>query len=773
MTTDPPSAPAAPSVLTINLAGLHAPVDIHRDTWGIPHVRARNAHDAFFAQGYAHAEDRLWQMDAARQRMQGRWSEWVGPSGVAADTLARRLGVVAACERDFAALQPASRAMLEAYAAGVNAWLARGGPLPPEYGHVDGQPEPWLPWHCIAALRQRGYLMGSLWFKLWRAVALKHVAPDQLSKLRYDDGGADRLCLPAGSDSARWVAGLHDLAPAMAAVAELAGADATGGGSNNWALSPARTASGRPLLAGDPHRAFELPGMYAQGHLACDEFDAIGLTVPGVPGFQHFAHNGHVAWCVTHAFADIHDLFVERLRVDGDTPGGRCEYQTQGQWLPAQRRRETLTVRGAKPVDIDIIETHHGPVIAGDAERGSALVLRSVQFIDTDLSFDCLRPMLSAPSVDALFAATRGWGLIDHHLVAADTAGHIGHLVRATVPRRPRSNGWLPVPGWTGEHEWQGMVAWEQMPRHIDPARGFLVTANNRFVADERADDDTYFLTDCHPPYRAKRVEALLAELPQATLEDMLRIHRDVTSPTAPVFQQVLRGVSSGDAKAEALRRSIVDWDGQMDAESMGAAAYSAWRWQLAAVLAERSGLAAAATDPLLQLPPGVAPVHQLWWTLPQLVRANDTGLLAGAAWAQACEQALQRTAASFAGGPWGQSHVARLVHPLAGLSPAAAQELHLAGLPVGGDNDCVMANGCVPALGLGAAYGAVARYVFDVGGWDNSRWIVLDGVSGLPGSPHRGDQHAAWARGELIPMLYDWDAIAQASHCVRLEPSR
>ncbi|MFN0182429.1 MAG: penicillin acylase family protein [Aquabacterium sp.] len=757
MNPTPPS-PADPQ--TLRLPGLEAPVLVCRDTWGIPHVRARSSHDAYFAQGFVHAEDRLWQMDAARRRMQGRWAEWVGPSGVAADTLARRLGVVASCQRDLAALLPPTREMLQAYADGVNAWLALGRPLPPEYTHAGTTPEPWLPWHSIAAMRQRGYLMGSLWFKLWRAVALQHVPPGEVVKLRYDDGGADRLCVPPGADGQRWVAGLQDLAPSMAALAEMSGGDATGGGSNNWAVAPGRTASGRPLLAGDPHRVFELPGMYAQGHLACDTFDAIGLAVPGVPGFPHFGHNGRVAWCVTHAFADIHDLFVERFKSNGDALS--CAFRDE--WRPVQQRREQIQVRGGSLVDIDIVETGHGPVIAGDVARGHGLVLRSMQFIPIDRSFDCLHPMLSAPDVPALYESTRGWGLIDHHLVAADTSGHIGHRVRALVPRRPRRNGWLPVPGWSGEHEWDGVVPFEQMPNSLDPARGYLVTANNRFVADDRPGNDTYFLTDCHPPYRAQRVEAMLDALPQATVDDMARMHRDVTSLSAPVFQRVLAGLAVPDPAQAALRDAIVGWDGQLQAASSGAAAYSAFRWQLAAVLAERSGLARAAGHPWMKLPPGVSPVLQLWWTLPQLVRTDDTGLLMGSTWPQAFADALQRTAAGFPGGLWGAHHRARLMHPLAGLSDAAAQALGLAGLPVSGDNDCVMANGCVPALGLDAGYGAVARYVFDVGNWDASRWIVLDGVSGIAGHPHHGDQHAAWARGDLVPMLYSWDAVSHAA---------
>lgn len=731
-------------------------VTVDRDAWGIPHIRARSDADAFFAQGYVHAQDRLWQMDTTRLRMAGRWSEWVGPAGVAADTLARRLGATAASQRDFAALGEPARLMLQAYSAGVNAWLAEGHPLPMEYGLIGARPEAWEPWHCIAAMRWRGFLMGSVWFKLWRAAALRCVAPEQITKLRYDDGGGDLLCIPPGAESARWIATLQDLSPAIEALAGLGAADATGGGSNNWAVAPARTASGRPLLAGDPHRQFEMPGMYVQNHLAGATFDAIGLAVPGVPGFPHFAHNGQVAYCVTHAFADIHDLFVEQFDAAG-------RHRTPQGWQDSTRRSETLQVRGAAPVSIEIVETRHGPVVVGDTESGSALVLRSVQFARTDLSFDCLPRMLTATDVESLFEATRGWGLIDHNLVAADTQGHIGHLVRAVMPKRPRLNGWLPVPGWSGEYDWQGEIAWEDMPRSIDPPRGYLATANNRFV-DEQPGDALYFCTDCHPPYRVRRIEQRLAALPAATPEDMAAMHGDTVSLTAPVFQQRLRSLAAQPGAAGDMQALIISWEGRMDAGSVAAAAYAAWRWQLAAVLLARSGLAGTPKNPLMQLPPGVVPLNQLWWALPQLVRADDTGLLGGIGWDEACAEALQRAAEHFDGKPWGEVHRAALLHPLAALFPDQAARLNPPGAKLGGDNDTVLANGCLSATGLKAVYGAVARYVFDVGHWEGSRWVVFGGAAGDPGSPHYADQHGPWSRGELVPMLYDWASIKAAS---------
>lgn len=745
----------------LRVPGLSSAVEVFRDPEGIPHIRARGQHDAFLAQGFVHAQDRLFQMELNLRRALGRSAEWLGAPAVEMDVLCRRLGMEAACRRDFAALGADARGMLEAYVAGANAFIESGPPPAVEYLLLGATPLRWEAWHPIAVMRRLGLLMGSVWFKLWRAAALPLVGPEQTTKLRYEDGGIDLLCIPPGVEAARWTATLADLAPSIAALLDRAAPDASGGGSNNWALSAERSATGRPMLAGDPHRVFEIPNMYAQGHLACDGFDVVGLTVPGVPGFPHFAHNGRVAWCVTHAFVDIHDLFVERF------DAGAAHHLFRDAWLPVQRRRESVAVRGASPREVEVVETTHGPVVAGDPASGTAIALRSVQFAETDLSFDCLPRMLRAETVPALFEATRGWGLIDHNLVAADTAGRIGHLVRAMVPRRPRANGWLPVPGWTGGHEWQGWIPFEAMPRQIDPVGGVIVTANNRVVADGGAD---YLCTDCHPPTRARRIRALVDQpgiAPEA-------IHGDVLSANALLLRDRLAALAPpGDAAAAALRDRLLGWDGRMAADSLAAAGYIALRLALTRILADRSGLGALAGDPLLAVPPGVVPLNQVWWTLPALLRADDASLLRGWSWAQALHAALAAAATDpIAAQPWGEAHRPRFAHPLGAVFPEAAALLDPAARAIGGDGDTVFANGLLPGAGPRATYGALARYVFDVGDWEHSRWTVFHGASGHPGSTHYANQHAAWAEARLTPMRYGWDGIA-ASAAARqsLEP--
>ncbi len=742
-----------------------APVHIYRDEWGIPHIRAQSAHDAFAGQGYAHAMDRLWQMDAGRMQMQGRWAEWVGEPGVAADKLARRLGVTRACIRDYEALSTDARAMVDAYTDGVNAYLQLHQ-APAEYRLTGGAPEPWQGWHCIAVMRQRGYLMGSLWFKLWRAAAVGRLDAADVAKLRYDDGGSDRLCLPPGADATRWMASLADLRESIDALRMLSADEQTAGGSNNWALAPSQTTTGRPILAGDPHRAFELPGMYAQLHLGCPDFDVIGLTVPGVPGCPHFGHNAAVAWCVTHAFADIHDLYVEQF--DRAHP---TRYRYRDDWLTATTRTEQIKVRGGSTAQVEVVETIHGPVVAGDPAAGAALTLKSVQFFEVDRSFDCLLPMLRADSVDGLFRAVRGWGIIDHNLVAADTAGHIGHVVRAVLPRRPAINGWLPVPGWTGAYEWDGMVASEQMPRLDDPARGYIVTANNRVVSALPASGD-YFCTDAHPSHRARRIEDLLAAMVPAAVADMATIHRDDLSRPAQAFIAALAAGTPATSAGRSARDLLLAWDGRMAPGSAAATWYSRMRWAATQLVSERCGLAAPDPASALRLPGGASAASHLWWVLPALLRSGDTSLTGGQPWPDLLAQALDGLAAGQASLPWQQVHRAAVQHPLTPLFPDAPPALSPVGSGVGGDNETVWANGCRAEAGTAAVYGAVARYVFDVGDWDNSQWIVLGGSSGNPDSSHYFDQHDAWASCALIPMRYDWQTIATAAPHLTLEPA-
>ncbi|WP_088623461.1 penicillin acylase family protein [Oceanicola sp. 22II-s10i] len=731
---------------------LSEPGEVLRDAWGIPHIRAASTADLFVLNGYIHATDRMWQMEAALRRAVGTYAEWAGPSALPADRLSRQLGVKAASIRDYEAMSPDSRAMCDSYAAGVNAWIDAGGTAP-EYELLGARPAKWEPWHCVAVMRQRGLLMGSIWFKLWRAAALATVGPEAVPLLRYEDGGTERLILPQGAHGDRIRATLEDLKPSMEALSGFAPEDGTVAGSNNWAVSGKLSATGMPLVAGDPHRQYEIPGMYAQLHLSGPEFDAIGFSVPGVPGFPHFCHTKNVAWCVTHAFADIHDIYVEEFS------DGGAAYRTEDGTAQAVTRQETISVRGGSDETITVTETRHGPVIAGDPTKGKALVLKSVQLFDTDHAVDCLLPMLKAPTLDDFYDACEGWGVIDHNLVGADKDGHIGLLVRAVVPDRDRINGWLPVPGWTGTHEWRGMIPFDRMPRELDPADGYITTANNRLVAEDHPD---YLGTDFHPTHRASRVAERIARVQDLTVGDMIDILRDTDSVRArEITGRILKAGATG---ADALLDMLKGWDGRMDLGLSAPTAYYLIRQEMTRILVRVSGLDRASKHAAAAPAPGIPAVNQMWWALPSLLREDDTTLLGGMTWNALIAEAVATVAAGPQPEPWGTAHLPVFTHPLAHLFPDAGGAAAPTSDPTGGDGDCVLATGGMPGTGTRSVYGPVARYVFDLSDWDNSRWIVFHGTSGHAGDPHYSDQNALWARGEMVPMTYTKAAVDAAA---------
>ena len=738
------------------IPGLSGKVDLWRDSWGIPHIKAGSFKDAFAGLGFAHAQDRLWQMEALLRRATGRYAEWLGVRVLPADIIARQMDAATASRRDFALLSDETQAMLESYARGVNAFVSLGR-WPIEYRILNTSPERWEPWHSIAAMRQIGFLMGSVWWKLWRAAALPIIGPDKIDKLRFDDGGDDFLCMPSGAEGKRLAAALRDLKPGLTALLDIY-PDAIGaelaGGSNNWALSGQHTSTGRPIVAGDPHRQLEMPNMYAQAHVACEDFDVIGLTVPGVPGFPHFGHTENVAWGVTHAFVDIHDLYVERFSNNG------THYSFKGEQLPATQRRETIKVRDADDTRILVTETRHGPVIAGNPADGKAIALRSVQFAVPDKSFDCMLPMLRAGSVAQLFQATRGFGLMDHNVVAGDIHGRIGHHVRALVPSRPRANGWLPVPGWSGEYEWNGMVSYDDMPSVIDPPSGKIVTANNRIVPGER---EPYISTDTMPPHRSRRILQRLDQIGKAAPEQMASIHRDMISIPGTEIRERLRLVTP-PAGAEELHRLILGWNGEMKDDSRAAAAHAVLRFELTKLAVKAIGLQRAAESPFARVTPGIVPENQFWGTLPQLLRADDESLLAGATWNGLLQQALSAAALALPNETWGALHTPTLKHPLSAAFPEHAAMLDKDCATISGDNDTVLQSGYAAKNGWRAVSSALSRYVFDVGAWDNCQWIVFHGASGHPASPSYLNQNATWARGEMVPMLYNWNTIGKSA---------
>ena len=335
--------------------------------------------------------------------------------------------------------------------------------------------------------------------------------------------------------------------------------------------------------------------------------------------------------------------------------------------LPATHRAETIKVRDGKDVTIDVVETQHGPVIAGDPDERhrAGAEIRPVRRTRTHRSTACCR--CCAPNRSSNYTrATRGFALMDHNVVAGDTSGKIGHRVRALVPARPRSNGWLPVPGWTGEHEWNGMVPFEDMPHAIAPDSGMIVTANNRVVTPER---EPYLSTDPMPPHRTRRIWLRLNELKRPSPEQMPAIHRDLLSIPAIEIRERLRAIGLPAETKELLRAD--PWLGRRDARRLvAAAAYSAVRLELTKLALRRSGLDKTADSDFTKVAPGLFPEVQFWWTLPQLLRSNDESLLNGATWDELLREAMIMVSKSTPTADWGTLHTPKLKHALSVAFP-------------------------------------------------------------------------------------------------------
>ena len=753
----------------IRTPGLDAAVEVVRDGWGIPHIRAATTHDAFFAQGFAAAQDRLWHMDYDRHRALGRWAEFAGQHGLAEDRLMRRFDVERAAKADFEVSSPAAKAMLEAYSAGVNAFLETTRSLPVEHTLLGVHPEPWQPWHCLAVYKVRNMLMGTFEAKLSRvrlalAIGAERAAPlfrgypdDSLVSIPPGDtyGGAELECL-------------NELA---AAIAELGWLDESAGGSNAWVIGGDRTASGLPLVAGDSHRALDTPNVYYQTHITCPAFRCSGYALPGVPGIPHFSHTEHVAWGMTHGFGDYQDLFIERFRGAGEG----LEYAYRDEWLPAEVATTTLRARDGEPETLTLVRTRHGPIIAGDPNAGYGLAFQHTGTHSGTAWPNTLHDLLMARSADEAEEALREWTEPVNNFVYADVHGEFGYRYRGRIPKRDMANAWAPVPGWTSEHEWSGQIPFEEMPRARNPEAGFVVTCNN---APTTADYPHYINTFFAADWRARRITARLGEIPpgSATTADMAAIHAERQSIPGQVLAGRVSELKPADADVRAARDLVATWDGSMDRSSAAAAIYGAARTYLYADVARAAlgEVSEATLTPSHPLARGAAShIATLYAQAVSAMARNDDSCLApGETWPERIEAALAsavselrtRLGDDMTQWTWGAIHGTRPRHPLSKTFPDHAALLDPPALSTHGDGDTPLAGAYSMTERFVATVMSVNRYIHDPSDWPGSRWIVPLGASGHPGSPHYADQANLWADVATIPQLWDWDDIDDAA---------
>ncbi|MGW6823126.1 penicillin acylase family protein [Streptomyces sp. NPDC055005] len=676
---------------------------VYRDDWGVPHLRASDALRLSHAQGRVTALDRAWQLEVERHRAQGSSAAFLGADAVTWDRFARQSRLDDTARRCHEALDPRTAAWVRTYVDGVNEGLAEGALRDERFARTGHVPTPWEPWVPLSIWIATHILFAGFATKLWRERVGRALGDEAVTLFATDGPGT--------------------------------------AGSNGWLVPGDRTATGAAIIAGDPHRFIEDPGVYQQIRLSCPEFDVLGLAVPGIPGLGHFGHTGGVAWAITNAMADYQDLYVERLR---PAPGGDGveALGPDGVWEPVQRHTETISVAGGDPVEVEVLETPRGPVITREESADQTLSLRYPPRVRRDLGFAVLPALLRARTVADVDRALDGWAEPVNVVHAADTEGGLLHRVAGAVPLRDPANRLRPVPAWDARYAWRG---WAETP--AEPVRDFAVMANARGIAAPLG-------VEFAPPHRADRIRELLSGSTDWSAKAMADVHADTRLASAAPLLDLLPDLADLSPAAEALRARLLAWDRHMAADSTDATVFAAFRTATVRGIAADPALAG-----LADAPTGPEVFHPWLYLLPRVGYALEglltTPLLPALDRVAHVRAALEETAAAQgADTPWSQ------VHRLVPWSALPDPDAPWPGL--GGDHDCVNATSSVPGFTDLTARASAARYAWDLARREDSLWAVPLGADGVTGSPHHRDQLALWARCELVPVVTDWARLTK-----------
>lgn len=561
---------------TVALPGLGAAVDVVRDREGVPHIFARSERDGWFAMGYVHAQDRLWQMEFQRRVAQGRLAEILGERAFPVDRLMRTLGIAPMAERIVERLDPDTRANAQAYAAGVNAFLAGDPVLPVEFQAFRIKPQPWTPADTM------GWLLVMAWdlSTNWRMVLARMRFAAKLGSER-----AGEFLPPYPGDKPAPLPDFSKLyASAAPAVDALFAAYPPLGesiGSNSWVVSGAHTESGKPLLANDPHLGLQAPSLWYFAHLSTPSGNVVGATLPGVP-FVVLGHNDDLAWSMTTTNSDTQDLFVERV-VPGDpdsylTPGGKAKFEV---------RDEVIRV-GGEERHVRVRSTRHGPVISDAvtgasqvAPRGCVLAIEWAALTQRNAVMRAGFAMDRARDRKQFLEALRDFHAPHQNIVFADREGHIGFVAPALVPVRRADNeamGREPVPGWDAKYDWQGFIPYERLPALFDPPSGRIVTANQKITPPGYK---PFISVDWYPPYRSQRIEELLAARAKHSLASFEAMQADRLSRLARELLPIARAAKPATPAGRAAQGLLAHWDGTMAAGSAAPLAFAGWYREL------------------------------------------------------------------------------------------------------------------------------------------------------------------------------------------------
>ncbi|MGB8474819.1 MAG: penicillin acylase family protein [Candidatus Acidiferrum sp.] len=784
---------------SISLPGLKKQVTAERDAWGVPYIRASSLEDAVEAQGYVMAQDRLWQLDLMRRASRGQLSEIVGPLALKSDRQFRTYGFSRAADRDFASMDKDSRALMQAYARGVNLFIDQHKhDLPLEFSLLNYKPQPWQPTDSLVIAGYMYQTLTNTWEReLDRAKVEARVGEDRSKDLFAEDSTMDHfvvgdprvpgdgskapLALPRNGNeddgrtadtvlkAAQFGTALGpnpeafpDITSALwpsirGYLQETQSQIRQGLGSNNWVVSGDHTATGKPLLANDTHLELSIPPIWYEIHLASPGYNAAGFTLPGAP-LVVIGHNDRIAWGFTNNGADVQDLYIETFNPDAPD-----EYRVNGAWVKAQTFDEVIHVKGQPDEHLNVVVTRHGPVVRREQNRAYALRWTALEPGGLANTYNWLS--MARNWQDFCQILKNVWGPAQN-AVYADVDGNIGYVMAARVPIRKKGHGEVPVPGDTDDYEWTGYIPFDQLPRVLNPESGFIGTANARVVGP----DSKPYLTDrWEEPYRIARIYDLLHDKTGLRPIDMLKVETDTYSyPHVFLADQLLSAAKISppkDPRARKLVEDLKDWNGMADADSplvsfLEMARRASLHLVLQPYLGNDTNLYEWRSNVFLQK---VLTDRPAKWLPPDYKNYDE--LLAAAADLSVSMLAQQSKSPRIRDWDWERFDSLDMLHPL-GRQGFLKRFLSITGKPQSGTAYSVRA--------ATTHHGPSMRFIANLADWDNSILLIPAGESGQLGSGHYTDQFSYWYEGKPIVMPFsDFAETKARKHSLTFKPSQ
>lgn len=753
----------------LKIVGLKHPVKIYRDEAHVPHIFAKTDEDLMFAQGWIHAQDRLWQMEMNRRVAMGRLSEAFGNDALDTDRLIRTLGFNRLSKNDWENTSEEMKVLLEKYADGVNAYI-ENGKLPIEFALTGIKPEAWQPIHTIGWGRVMSWTLSHGWSgTLTRQEIIEKVGVEKASELNIYYPEDNPVELPNGLEVNELA--MADMLKSMEG--PYLGKDFEGGGrgSNAWTINGDKTDSGRPILCNDTHLVLTTPGVWYLNHLKSEEgLHVSGASLPGVNGVM-LGHNEKCAWGITLAFTDVEDIFVEKLCVDNPN-----SYEYCGEKLNFKIIEEEILIKGAEPHNEKVMYSKHGPIIGKVVRNKNLTISLSSKSLEPLKLPEAIYKMNTSDSVEDFSHAVDEILAPQLNIAYADTDGNIGLFISGRVPIRKSGNGQLPVPGWTDEYEWIGEIPLKDMPKSVNPNQGYLISCNHKIVAD---DFPHYLGNSFMNGFRAKRIQQIFESKTKISIEDCKQLHDDVYSIPAEIFiNGMITGLRTAKPKVQKILDILMDWDFYLLPSTSAATVYQVLMYKLVREIVEKD-LGEELTNKYMGEGehPLLLPTSELLGHTTQAIfnmfQNSDSKWLSSSkeilsvlekSMLETCKWLEENMGYEYDDWQWGKIHHVQFRHGMSIKSPLD-KIFNVGPFEIGGDTDTV----CQTAYNPNAPYHATEwcpsiRLIMDVGEWDNSLIVSPPGQSGVLGSKHYDDMADLWSKGDYINMLWSEDKIKNSS---------